>query len=202
MTHERSTFGSLARSTYCATCAFVSITPRGSIITALADIGRREPLRAEHRMLTRARRVCSFTIANDRGGNGYGFPMRLTSKLSDFVAFTEGGAGCLIGADFTSLLGFILGEEVVATAGSTGVVRTAPDDVLIMPIVPTSSCRGGSSPTGCGLVRIKNAPAIIPTAPTVERDDLVCGDIYRIYAVSSRDSSTRIDVLIISDRIL
>ena len=47
-------------------------------------------------MLTRARRVCSFTIANDRGGNGYGFPMRLTSKLSDFVAFTEGGAGCLI----------------------------------------------------------------------------------------------------------
>ena len=180
MTHERSTSGSVESRKYCATCAFVRITPRGSIITPLADIGLNVPSRAPQRMLTSAARVDSLIAVNDCGGNGYGFGIRATEKVSDVVAaggidVAAGRSSFATGTDFVEELAASFlrgaGEE---TAELDVADWAAFEEVAIFGVVvatwPTLFT-GCSNPTHCGCVRMRNAPIMSPMAPMLARKD-------------------------------
>src|SRR3989344_330011 len=77
MMHFKFTRELCDRRTYCATCAFVRIIPRGSIITPLAVMGCMPVALVVQKMLTRAARAFSFTVSNGNGGEVYGFWMRM-----------------------------------------------------------------------------------------------------------------------------
>src|SRR3989344_8530572 len=81
-TQERSISELWERRTYWATWALVSMTPRGSMMTPLPDMGRSASLPDMHKMLTRAARARSLMVWNGRGGNGEGAAIRATTATS------------------------------------------------------------------------------------------------------------------------
>ena len=87
--HFKLTLPLSASSTYCATCAFVRITPFGSMITPLPEIGCTRPPEAVQRMFTVAARARLFAVIEESGGIEYGSSMRRTVSGVDVAAAIE-----------------------------------------------------------------------------------------------------------------